>query len=154
MSGGIVYYPGEIKTFKTESAADGCFDRLGLVVKVDNTTASDPRVGMINASGDTVMGVATETTYNQDESILRSGVGVGIATEGTVMVAVEAGPWRVGDIVFLADTSDGYGRATPSGDIVVGVCEEYKVIATGDYTDKTDQVATRLLITHAENYTT
>jgi hypothetical protein len=149
MSGGIVYYPGEIKNFKTESAADGALERLGLILKIDNTTTTDPRVGKINASGDTPFGVATETTYNQDELILRSGVGVGVATEGTVMVAVEAATYVVGDVIFLADTSDGYGRAQPSGGIPIGICEEYKVIATGDYTDKTDQVAVRLTINTA-----
>ena len=146
MSGGIDYFTGEVKSFKTSSAAGGSLDRLGLVLKVDNTTASDPRVTIITGSGDTPMGVNSEVTYNQDETILRSGVGVGIMTEGTVMVSVEAGTYRVGDMIYLADTSDGYGRATPSGGIPVGVCEEYKVIATGDYTDKTDQVATRLTL--------
>ena len=147
MSGGIKYYPGEVKSYKTTAAATGAFDRLGLVVKVDNDTVTDPRVETIEASGDTVMGIATETTYNQDETILRSGVGVGVVTEGVVMVAVEAATYRVGDIIVAADTSDGYGRSTPSGGIsIIGTCEEYKVIATGDYTDKTDQIAVRLNI--------
>jgi len=147
MSEGLVYYPGEIKDFKTESAADGALERPGMVLKVDNTTVTDPRVGKINASGDTPMGIATEGTYNQDESMLRSGVGVGVVTEGTAMVAVEAATYRVGDIIVCADTSDGYGRSTPSGGCaIIGIAEEYKVIATGDYTDKSDQIAVRLLI--------
>lgn len=147
MSGGIVHYPGEIKSLKTKSGTTGIADRLGLTVKIDNTTASDPRLDLIQASGDTPMGVLTETTYNQDATILRSGVGVGYVTEGVVMVAVEAGTYRVGDIIVPADTSDGYGRTTPSGGCaIIGICEEYKAIATGDYSDKTDQVAVRLLI--------
>ena len=35
---------------------------------------------------------------------------------------------------------------------MIGVCEEYKVIATGDYSDGTDQVAVRLKLGESEVY--
>ena len=145
MSGGIVYYPGEVKTYKTKAAAAGCFDRPGIVVKKDTTTASDVRVTKIAASGDVPFGVCVQDTYNQDESIIQSGVAVGVVSEGVVMVAVEAGTYRIGDRISCADTTDGYGRADVTG-VVIGISEEYKVIATGDYTDRTDQLAVRLML--------
>lgn len=153
MSGGLVYYPGEVKTFQTYAAAAGCFDRPGIVVKVENSTATAPRVTKVAASGDIPFGICVQDTYNQDKTVLHSGNGVGIVTDGTAMVAVEAGTFLLGAIVTVADTTDGYGRqAHYTSGCMIGVCEEYKVIATGDYSDGTDQVAVRLKLGESEVY--
>lgn len=142
----IVHYPGEIKSMVHSSSAAG-LEREGLVVKVEDTTVAAPKLAKITASGDVPFGIAVKDSYDQANT-LQSGSSVYIdyVQEGEVNVAVEAGTYHPGEVLYVADTSDGYARATPSGGSCVGIVTEYKVVATGNYTGRTDFVRTKLCL--------
>lgn len=140
----IALYPGEVKNFKMK-AAEG-LDREGLIVKVDNSTPSDPRMTKVASSGDAPFGIGFSDTVGQD-AVLDTGGQCDIITEGVVMVAVEAATYRVGHIISLG-TTDGMGEVYEKNasfsNTIVGVCEEYKVVSSDNVTDKVNQVKVRL----------
>ena len=142
----IVHYPGEIKSMRWSASAKGA-DRPGMVIKVEDTTATSPRACLVTASGDLPQGVMVADTYNQ-AGTLQSGSSTyaSYVQEGEVLVSVEAGTFHPGEIIWVADTSDGYGRAEPTGSCVIGICNEYRVVATGDYTNKRYQVRVKLCL--------
>lgn len=140
----IVHYPGEVKDFKMK-AAEG-LDREGLVLKIDNTDATDPRVSKVASSGDVIFGVGFADTYNQ-EGTLATGGQVGVVQEGEVNVAVEAATYKVGDAIYLA-TTDGHGvNSTSFDNTLIGICQEYKVVSSANVTNRVNQVRVKLTFT-------
>lgn len=137
----MVHYPGEIRNFKMK-AAEG-LDREGLVLKVDNTSPSDPRMTKVASSGDKIFGVGFADTYDQTGTLATGGQ-CSVIEEGECNVAVEAATYKVGDAIYLA-TTDGHGVNSNAFDsTLVGVCQEYKVVSSTMVTAKTNQVRTRL----------
>jgi len=137
----IVYFPGEVKKFKM-LAAEG-LDREGLVLKVNNDTASDPRMTKCTTSGDAIFGVGYVSTADQEGTVAEGGQ-CSVVQDGVVNVAVEAATYQVGDAIYTA-TTDGHGARTAGFDSVkIGVCQEYKVVSSAMVTAKTNQVRTRL----------
>lgn len=140
----IVHFPGEVKDFKLTAAGAG-LDREGLVLLVDNTTATDPRVARTTATGSVPFGIANSDTYGQDGTITSGGM-IGVIQDGEANVSVIAGTYVVGDPICVS-AEDGYGEAaTATGSQLIGICQEYKVVATGDLTNKLDHVRTRLTL--------
>lgn len=134
------HLPGEVKNFKMK-AAEG-LDREGLILKVDNTTASDPRMTKITASGDTIFGIGFNDTRDQEGTVATGGQ-CSVIQDGEAMVAVIAATYRVGDAIYLSDATDGTGDNT-SASSKVGVCQEYKVVSSAMVTARTNQVRVRL----------
>jgi len=143
---GIVHYPGEIKSYRWSASAAGA-DRPGMVVKIESATATDPRVCNVTASGDMPFGVLVADTYDQTGT-LQSGSNVyaSLVQEGEVLVAAQAGTYHPSEILYVADSADGYACVTPSGGQRVGIVTEYRVLATGDYTNKRDQIRAKLCL--------
>jgi len=140
----IVHYPGEVKNFKMK-AAEG-LDREGLIVKVDNSTPTDPRMTKVASSGDVIFGIGFADTYGQD-GVLDTGGQCSVVQEGEVNVAVEAATYQVGDAIYLA-TTDGTGvNSTAFDNTLVGICQEYKVVSGAMVTAKTNQVRVKLSFT-------
>ena len=141
---GIVHYPGEIKNFKMK-AAEG-LDREGLILKVDNSTASDPRMTKVASSGDGIFGIGAKDTDDQEGTNATGGM-VGVLQEGEVKVAVEADTYRVGYVISLATTNgmgEYYVKNTSFSNTVVGICQEYRVVSSDDVTNKVNQIRVKL----------
>lgn len=133
--------PGEIKSFRMLSGEG--LDREGLILKVNNDTATDPRMAKITASGDAIFGIGYADSYDQTNT-LETGERVSVIHDGEALVAVESGTYNLGDTIYLADSNDGMGRKTSVG-TKVGSGQEYKVVATGEVdTTKVNQLKVRL----------
>lgn len=143
----IARYVGEVFSRNWSATAKGG-DREGLVLKVESTTATTPRVCLNTATGDAPYGILFADMYDQSGTIASGGsADVSVVTDGVVPVAVTAGTYHVGEHLVVGADGPGHAQAEPSGgQALVGICEEYKVVATGDQTAKTDQVLCRLAL--------
>ena len=138
-------HPGEVKNFKMKAAEGLTYE--GLILAINNDTASDPRVTKVTASGDTVFGIGYNDTYDQEDTENTAGQ-VSLIQDGEAMVAVIAATYQVGQKIYVSHdttltTYPGFGDNASKGTIV-GECQEYKVVSSANVTAKTNQIRTRL----------